>query len=159
MSLDAEKYLSLTEEDINMVYKVAFVRVENEEDAKDITGQVFLKIINARVVFKDAGHKKAYLIRSAINQTRNFKSTVWQKKTGGLSEDIAAQPKETDAILDEVKKLDRKLSIIIHLFYYERYKINEIAKLLGVNENTVKTRLSAAKKKLKKLLREEDFDV
>lgn len=38
---------------------------------------------------------------------------------------------------------------IIYLYYYENYKINQISKIIRVNENTVKSRLARARQKLK----------
>ena len=37
-----------------------------------------------------------------------------------------------------------------HLYYYEDYSIKEISKILKTNENTVKSRLSRARKELEK---------
>jgi len=52
--------------------------------------------------------------------------------------------------------LDLKYRTLLYLYYYEEYKIHEISAMLGLNENTVKTRLRAARKKLK-LEMGEDF--
>ena len=44
---------------------------------------------------------------------------------------------------------------MIHLFYYEDYSTAEIAKMLGMNESTVRTRLRRARLKLKEVLKDE----
>ena len=41
------------------------------------------------------------------------------------------------------------------LYYMEGFKVREIAQILDLNENTVKTRISAGRKKLKTSLKEE----
>jgi RNA polymerase sigma-70 factor (ECF subfamily) len=38
------------------------------------------------------------------------------------------------------------------LYYYESYSIKEISKILHTNENTIKTRLSRARKELEKII-------
>jgi len=47
---------------------------------------------------------------------------------------------------------------VIHLFYYEDMPVKEIAALLGIKENAVKTRLHRARKKLRDRLGEDEND-
>ena len=51
-------------------------------------------------------------------------------------------------------KLDRKYRVPLMLFYFDGYSTREIASLLGISENTVSTRLSRARAKLKMYLEE-----
>ena len=46
-----------------------------------------------------------------------------------------------------------KYRTVIHLYYYENYSIKEISKILKLNENTIKTRLSRARQKLEKTVK------
>ena len=55
-------------------------------------------------------------------------------------------------ILNEISKLKPEYRNTIYLYYYEGYKINEIAKILDLNENTVSSNLTRARKKLKEVL-------
>lgn len=57
-----------------------------------------------------------------------------------------------------ISKLEYEERIIIALYYLERYTTKEIAKILRKNENTIKTKLSRGKKKLKRYLEEEDLN-
>ena len=57
-----------------------------------------------------------------------------------------------------ISKLEYEERIVITLYYLERYKTKEIAKILRKNENTIKTKLSRGKKKLKRYLEEEDLN-
>ena len=41
------------------------------------------------------------------------------------------------------------------MFYYEDYKVKELAEMLDVSENTVKSQLHRGRKLLKAILREE----
>ena len=52
-------------------------------------------------------------------------------------------------LMDEVLKLPEKYRIVIHLFYFEEYKVKEIAEILNTSENTVKTRLLNGRRILK----------
>ena len=55
-----------------------------------------------------------------------------------------------------ISKLEYVERIIVTLYYLERYTTKEIAKILNKNENTIKTKLSRAKKKLRRYLEEEN---
>ena len=52
--------------------------------------------------------------------------------------------------------LDKRYRVPVLLYYYEGYSTPEIAELLGVPLNTVTTRLSRARAKLKNFLTEDD---
>ena len=57
--------------------------------------------------------------------------------------------------LDELEELDREI-LVRHYYFYQR--VNEIAQLLGLNENTVKSRLLRGRKALQKKLAERGID-
>jgi len=46
-----------------------------------------------------------------------------------------------------MNSLDEKYRIVLLLYYGEGFKIKEIAQILEMDENTVKTRLSRGRKK------------
>ena len=50
--------------------------------------------------------------------------------------------------------LPPKYRAVIHLYYYEGYSTEEIARILGCRPGTVRSRLSRARDKLRKLLAE-----
>ena len=56
---------------------------------------------------------------------------------------------DTSEVYEAVMALPEKYRIVIHLFYYEDYSIKEIAHIIGIKENTVKSQLSRARKMLK----------
>lgn len=58
-----------------------------------------------------------------------------------------------------VKKLKYKYREVIVLFYYAEFSINEIAKLLGAPEGTIKNRLYRARRQLRNVLEKEDGHV
>ena len=58
-----------------------------------------------------------------------------------------------------IMKLPVKYREVLIFYYYEGYKIKEIAAFLGLSENTVKARMVKARKLLKEKLRSEDWEV
>ena len=58
-----------------------------------------------------------------------------------------------DNVLEEVKRLPEDYQTVIYLYYYEGYKVNEIAKMISKKEGTVKTWLYRAREILKEKLK------
>ena len=57
-------------------------------------------------------------------------------------------------LIEALQMLPLNYRISLFLFYYEGYKVKEIAEILGKNENTVSAYLSRGRKKLKRILHE-----
>ncbi|MDF2685111.1 MAG: polymerase subunit sigma-24 [Clostridia bacterium] len=50
---------------------------------------------------------------------------------------------------ETIKKLPSKIHIVIYLFYYSGYDINEISKILRIGKSAVKMRLKRGREMLK----------
>jgi len=145
----------------DMVYRIAFVRTSQASDADDIFQDVFLRLVKHVDKLKNQEHAKAWLIRCTINCCNSHHQSAWQKKTVGL-EAYAGQSDlsyEHIALLGAIRALSPEHQELIHLFYYEGYASKEIADLLAVNENTVKSRLRRARLELRSVWSEEDDPV
>ena len=70
------------------------------------------------------------------------------------AESLRYEDPEESALFFAVMGLPKKYRVVIHLFYYEDYSTAEIAKMLGMNESTVRTRLRRARLKLKEVLKD-----
>jgi len=131
------------------VFRVAFNRLQNLSDAEDITQEVFLALYLHSKDFDNNEHLKAWLIRVAINKCSDLKKSFWHNRTEGIKESVAYTFDSTDSdVLSELKKLSPVYRDVIYLYYYEGYKINEIAVMTGVSTNTASSRLKRARKKL-----------
>ncbi|MEH7279517.1 sigma-70 family RNA polymerase sigma factor, partial [Bacillus toyonensis] len=69
-------------------------------------------------------------------------------------EQTVIQNAEDSRLASAVMNLPIKYREVIYLFYYEELSIKEIATVIEVKENTIKTRLKRAKELLKKGLEE-----
>ena len=68
--------------------------------------------------------------------------------------EVAMQKKDTSAVLRQcMTKLSAEHREIIDLVYYHEKSVEEVAKIVGVPENTVKTRMFYARKRLGELLK------
>jgi len=131
------------------VYRVALNMVKNEADAQDMFQEVFLRFIKYKKGFDSMDHAKAWFIRVTINCCNSFFKKQKRQTEIEAMTDIPEEEKVDYGITEHVQALEEKYRIVIHLYYYEGYKIKEIAEILQENENTIKTRLARAKKILK----------
>jgi len=145
----------------NTVYRIAYALTKNRYDADDIHQEVFVRYINKRPQFESTEHENAWFLRVTVNLCKNFWKTAWKRKVIGLEDDLMegaeiTEETESDQVIDAVKKLPQKYRVVIHLFYYEELSVEEISKVLHAKPSTVRTHLTRARAKLKRLLENDD---
>lgn len=138
----------------DMVLRTAFGLVKNQADAEDMAQDVFLALVQKAPAFESAEHQKAWLLRATINRCKSHFRSAWQRHSAPL-DDTLAQPftPEEEGVLDAVRALPMKYRQVVYLHYIEGYSTGEIARLLGLNQNTVLSQLSRARAQLKNALK------
>lgn len=137
----------------DMIYRVALHNLDNTADADDILQEVCLILLTKKIP-EDEEHLKSWLIRVTINKCRDLSRSFWRRNRKSIDdyEDIEAE--KPPEIMAELQSLSESYRNIIYLYYYEEYTVSEIAQLLRMNVNTVKSGLRRARDQLKKLLTE-----
>lgn len=149
--MQKEKYMKeILDKYSDMVYRIALTRCRNKENAEDVFQDVFVKFSEKLPKFENEEHEKAWFIRVTLNLTKNLLTANWNTKVVGLDEDIMVENEETSDIYSAVMALPDNYRMVIYLLYYEGYKVKEIANILSINENTIKTWLMRAREILKK---------
>ena len=148
----------------DMVYRLALARCRNVSDAEDVLQDVFVRYVRANPSFDSAAHQKAGLIRATINCSNTLLTSAWRRHTTaleGAALNIADgdEPDASAEIYSAVLRLPANLRTVIHLYYYEGYRVTEIAELTGAKVSTVKSRLLRARERLEKDLKGDLFDV
>lgn len=138
----------------NMLYRLAYQYTRNSSESEDIAQDVFVAMLK-KMPFKSEEHLKAWLIRVAINKSKNYLKSA-RKKVLSLDEniDVAGPPLKEDDGLEELNLLPEFDRSVIYLYYYEGYSVREIAKMTGKSANSINIRLSRSREKLKTLLEE-----
>jgi RNA polymerase sigma-70 factor (ECF subfamily) len=138
------------------VYKVCYMLVKNTHDAQDLTQSTFVKLMKLDKTFDSHEHEKAWLIRTATNECKDFLKSVWaNSRRVEIPEDLQYNDNsDTGEVLERVVSLHEKYKLPIYLFYYEGYSTAEIAKMLGKHESTIRGRLHRGRKILKIQLEE-----
>lgn len=143
------------------VFRAAFSICRNPEDAKDIVQDTFLKYFESNRQFESEEHIKAWLLKTAINKSKNTLRTFWHRNRSTFEDymdQLPFQEPEDQEMLETVMSLPEAYRIVIYLYYYEDYSVKEIAKVLGKPENTIKSHLYRARKTLKDILKEDWTD-
>lgn len=152
---DNSQYMTALEEHGDTVYRICLVYLKNKADAEDVFQTVFLKLCEAKPSFHDAGHCRAWLITVARNECKNTLRSFWRRRVTCVEEIILPVEDGTDRqVVRAVLALPVKYRDVVYLFYYEGYKIGELAAMLGLKEPTVKTRLRRGRQLLKTTLTE-----
>jgi RNA polymerase sigma-70 factor (ECF subfamily) len=151
--------LTLFERYQRMVLGVAYRLLGRMEDAQDAAQDVFLKLFQKRDQIQ--GDPKPWLYRVTVNVCNDW----YRKRTLIAEPDENAADPSADALatitLDERKRLlkealqtlaERERMAIV-LRDIEGHSTQEVAKILGVEEVTVRSQISVARVKLAKYVR------
>lgn len=131
---------------------VCVMRLQNWADAEDCFQNTFLKLYRLSPEFNDREHLKAWLLRVAINECKNLLRTRSRNLPLDSAEQLASPSKEDESDISwALMRLEPKFREVVYLHYCEQYKVAEIADILSLNENTVKTLLHRGRKRLKSI--------
>ena len=147
----------------NRVYRMVFHNLRKEEDAWDVSQEIFIKVYNARKSYVEDARFTTWLYRIAnnaiIDRLRQFK----RSNRNVSMDDLTAEPedqgrgshhhvehgemkKQMSAALSNLSERQRGMVI---LKYYEGCSVKEIADVFDCAVGTVKATLFQAVKHLK----------
>lgn len=145
-----------------MVYGLALAKTGSPSDADDVFQEVFLAYCQSGKTFRDEEHRKAWLLRTTINQCRRITASTWRKKTAPLSEQpdipVLFREPEENLVWEAVQGLDEIYRLPVYLFYFQGLHTGEIAKALSIRPGTVRMRLSRGREILREALKGDFFD-
>lgn len=140
----------------DILYRIAFSNMKSKADAEDVVQEAFCRYLKARPVFDSENHEKAWFIRVVINICYDIQKSAWFSKTVAFDEVPEREMKyfklpfmEEDETLWHVMELPVGYRNPLYLFYYEDYSIKEIARIMELEEGTVKTRLRRGRELIK----------
>lgn len=155
MRLDADFLVQKYTENI---FRAAYSVTNDRQDAEDAVQETFLQHLRFSGEFESEEHIKAWLLRCAINRSKNTVISFWKRKKISfeeyMTEDMTYDEKDHE-LIGAVMSLPEKIRIVIHLYYYEDYRVSEIGKILKVSESAVKNRLLRGRRMLKEILKED----
>ncbi len=147
--------------------RVAYFYVKDWSAAEEVVQDVFLAYAKNADKFEQRSSLKTYLVKITIHKSHDYLRS-WKRKWQQFTQSQTfVNSIETEKIIDEERQtlVQGLLQLPIHyrevliLYYYDDYNIPEIASILKVSENTIKTRLARGREKLKSILQEEQWEV
>ncbi|MCD9617699.1 RNA polymerase sigma factor [Chryseobacterium gleum] len=153
------------------VFSFVMKKVKDENDADEITVNVFSKVLSKLDMFDPHFQFKTWVLTIAQNTVIDF----WRKKNrdtedavenlGEVKNQYAKSPEELliseeeqKKIIKTIESLDANYQDIIKLRFFEEKSIKEIAEELGISVANTKVRVMRAKKVLAELLKNNEFD-
>ena len=143
------------------VKRVCMVYLKNSADTEDIFQNVFIKYATRSPQFESDEHEKAWVLRVAINECKDFLKSFYKRNIMPTRPDLFIHQQTTSLsterskVLEAVLSLPRRYREVIYLFYYEDYSAVKIAEVLNKNANTIYTRLARGRDMLKAELGDE----
>lgn len=161
-------FKTIYNECMQMLFKVSFRIVNDEEAAEDLAHDSLIKANEKGLVFPSLNDAKYWLIRVVKNASINYikrKDREHKAYEKVLYEDHKkADSGETDLLKQEainkakeaLKKLPKNLSDVLMLREYADLNYKEIGKVLGITEGNVKVRIFRAREQLVKIIGEDN---
>lgn len=132
------------------MYRLAYGILRRREDAEDAVSEAILRAYEKLHTLRRPEAFHAWLMRITANEAKRIYAV---NKRSTPTEDIEPYmpffQDEYHELWDVVMELDVGYRETILLYFYERFTIPEIAKVLRIPEGTVKSRLARGKKILR----------
>lgn len=153
-----ERFAALVERQSRFVFRVAYAVLRNSHDAEDVAQEVFLKLHRSGA-WEQMKEERAYLARAAwraavgrLPRKRNESLSTEAASPGETPEEAAMQANWSAVVHRLIDALPEELRLPLALSAVEDLKSHEIARVLGIPEGTVRTRMRTARALLKQKL-------
>ncbi len=159
---DAEAFITLIESQRETLKRVAYAWLKNEEDAADAIQDTILDAYEHIGQLRKPAYFRTWIVRILINNC----ARIYRKNKDHAKYEISADeytgecygndrgngdPAHADIeFYDLLRALPEDSRVIFQMYFGEQFTTAEIAKLLHMKENTVKSRIHRGKEELRK---------
>ena len=164
---DLEAFDQIYQSTSRFVYNVALRMIRNQEDAEEITQDVFLVVYRKLKEFRFESSFKTWVYRIAVNSALNYvkknsktrHDVVYDEQIHDVSdgEGIKIVELENKEQVDWfLEKLNSEQRVCVILRSFEGLSYQQIAETLKININTVRSRLKRAREQMLMIKRKKD---
>lgn len=135
------------------MYRLALAMLHNRQDAEDAVSEAVLRAYEKIHTLREADRFKPWIMQITANEARKIYGK--NKRVTPVEDMEAYMPvfrDEKHELWDVVMQLEPAYREVIMLYFYERFTMKEISRIVHVPEGTVKSRLSRAKAKLREIM-------
>ncbi len=140
------------------LFRICFSQLPSAQDREDAVQEALARAWRKRGQLREEGYLQTWLVRILLNVCHDMQRRG-QRMVPTAEIELPVQDTSPDGALREaLLALPEKYRLPILLYYLEGYSLRQVAQMLRVPENTVKTRLSRGRQQLKERLHEEVLD-
>ncbi|MDR2836245.1 MAG: sigma-70 family RNA polymerase sigma factor [Bacteroidales bacterium] len=149
-----------------LIYGICLRYTKNEEDAKDLMQDNFIKILTKIDNYQFKGSFEGWLRKLTINNAINYleSSNYNSFKNDNIiinvnsKEETPFEKINAEELLMIINKLPIGYKTVFNLYAIDGYKHSEIADLLGISESTSKTQFKKAREAILEILKKENYE-
>jgi len=142
-----------------VVYRIAYSVLRNEQDAEDAAQETFLRALRSGRL-KDVNDSRAWLARIAWRIALDHRrpeevaiDAIAEPASQGLdAEDRMLQGERTELLRELIRSLPRDLQDVVTLSTVQELSGADVAAILGIPEASVRTRMHRARALMKEKL-------
>jgi RNA polymerase sigma-70 factor (ECF subfamily) len=156
----AREFEARLAETSTLAFRVAYSVLRQREDAEDVAQDAFVRAYRRFPQLRDRTRFRAWLVRMtfrlALDRQRDARRRAAREQAAAAPDERAvpvADGVDVARLWAAIDALPDRLRWPIVLGAIEGYDTRELASLLGVPEGTIKSRLFAARRRLKEWLR------
>ncbi|MDK0983592.1 sigma-70 family RNA polymerase sigma factor [Clostridium perfringens] len=159
MKGNKESFGILIKNNKEYLYKMAFLYVKDEQDALEVIHETVYRAFLNIEKLKKAKFFNTWITRILINVSIDFlkkkgKNEMLDESTPIRKEKCEISTEEKLDLYNAIDLLNDNYKTVIIMMYFNDMKIKDIAKVMEIPENTVKTYLRRAKQALGEVLKE-----
>jgi RNA polymerase sigma factor (sigma-70 family) len=151
----------------SMVFRRCRMFLKSEDEARDAVQEVFMKLMRSLDTITKKDSIYSWLLSASTNhcisQLRKKKHESFDEEFHGSPQSAGGLPQERRMVLDEIMRhflapWDEKVRQVIIYTYIDGYKQEEIARLTGMGESTIRRHLTRFRREsAASVLRREDL--
>lgn len=167
--LDSEqRFQQIMQDHTEYLLRLAFLYLKDWPAAEDTVQEVFLKFYQTHEQFEERSSVKTYLAKMTINKCKDYLKSWRYRKHVLTNQFLHPVVKNRNRFVEEDERLelaDAVLELSIHYrevivhYYFEELSVIEVAEILSIPQNTVKTRLRKARSLLKEKIHPTEWEV
>ena len=169
---DREAFDDIFDQYSRVMHRTAYRIVKDPDIAEDAVQDAFILAWQRLPSLRESGALRSWLLRIVVNQCISFKrrlarSTMFIRQSFSEQEtDLASQitnyyegyMERNWDLAQAIENLPAKQQMVIALHYYQGMTLSEISQALQISENTLKKRIQAALRNLRRVLRDAEMD-
>jgi len=149
------------------VYKKCLILLSNEQNAQDMTQEIFFKVFTKLHTYKGKSRFSTWLFRithnACLNELKKKKIKMNFELVDERTPEIVVEaPENTSININTFNKIIRELNptdqYLLNTRYYDGIKVKKMAEILEVSESALKMRLQRLRHKIAKRYQQLNYE-